>query len=69
MSPTPISQGDVVQYAQRQYIVAEVQADLLVLDGMADGDPATCRERCTVLTSNVTVVGTQLRMEDADAKR
>lgn len=69
MSPTPISQGDVVQYAQRQYIVAEVQADLLVLDDMADGDPATCRERCTVLAEDVQIVGTQFRMEDVDAKR
>lgn len=54
--------GDVVMYAEAQYMVAEVQGDLLVLDGrtVIHGSSGSCRERCTVLATDVTVIGTQL---------
>lgn len=55
--------GDVVVWSEWQYLVAEVQGDLLVLDGRVSDD-RLCRPRVTVLASDVTVVGKQLRIEE-----
>lgn len=58
----PIRVGDVVRYANGGYVVAERQGDLLVLDGIAvvDGSSGTVRPRCTVLDTDVELVGVQL---------
>jgi hypothetical protein len=58
---TAPKRGDIVIWAEGQYLVAEVQADLLVLEGVAviHGSSGSCRERCTVLVGDVTVVGVQ----------
>jgi hypothetical protein len=62
---TSPKRGDIVSYANGQYLVADVQADLLVLEGVAviHGSSGSCRARCTVLASDVTVVGVQHELE------
>ncbi len=60
-----IDVGTVVRYAEAEYEVADVQADLLVLDGRAELVSRNSRERCTVLASDVQLVGKQTRMEGA----
>ena len=64
---TSPKRGDIVSYAEGQYLVAEVNADLLVLEGVAviHGSSGSCRERCTVLVVDVVVVGRQHELEGA----
>jgi len=65
MTTHPIRMGDIVRYAEGQYVVAERQGDLLVLDGVAvwsGSESATCRERCTVLDTDVELVGQQMQL-------
>lgn len=60
--------GDVVRWAEAEYLVAERNGDLLVLDGVAtraELGAYTCRERVTVLETDVRLVGQQLRLETA----
>lgn len=67
MTSRPIRQGDIVRYAESQYVVAARQGDLLVLDGVAvwrGSESATCRERCTVLETDGVLVGQQLALTD-----
>ena len=50
--------GQRVTYANGLYVVAAVDGDLLTLDGVADAQ-RSCRERVTVLASDVTVLPSQ----------
>lgn len=52
--------GQRVLYANAPYVVEAINGDLLVLQGVAYLDTRSsgrCRERCTVLASDVAVAG------------